>query len=224
MSIETARKQISVALCEDQLLLAQALQSLLDADEELRVVADPVDNAEDIIEVCRQHRPDVVLMDVQLRGPVTGLRAARDIKRVSPATKVVIVSGSGTKEELLIGALEAGACGVVEKTEAVDRVIEVAKAAAKGEILIDASVLPRILQLAADRRDVDQEVGLRLALLTPREREILQLTAQGLGNGDVARRLHLSVRTVETHVRNILKKLGLKSRVELAPRSPADPG
>ncbi len=164
-------------------------------------------------------------MDVQLKGPMTGVEATREIKQVSPATKVVIVSGSKTREALLVAAVEAGASGVVEKTEAVERLVEVTKAAAAGELLIDPAALPRVLQLVAKQRAVRTEVCLRVASLTRREREILQLVGEGLGNEGLAQRLHLSVRTVETHVQNVLRKLGVHSKLEavaLAARASGD--
>ena len=105
----------------------------------------------------------------------------------------------------------------MEKTEAVDRMIEVIKGAAAGEMLIDPAVLPRVLELVSREREARAEVSSRLGELTPREREVLRLMGEGLGNEDLAGRLHLSVRTVETHVQNVLRKLGVHSKLEAVP-------
>ena len=152
-------------------------------------------------------------MDIQLRGAVNGLEATRQIKRLSPATQVVVVSGMG-QERVLVEAVEAGAVGFVEKTEAVESAIDAVKAAAAGEALIDPGTLSRLLRRAAEAREARRDTSMLTDQLTSREREILQLVAQGLRNADIARSLHLSVRTVQTHVQNILGKLGVHSRLE----------
>jgi DNA-binding NarL/FixJ family response regulator len=180
---------IRLAICEDHRMLADALAMVIADDEELELVAPPVDTAEDAVALCAEHRPDVILMDVQLRGAATGLDATRELKTVSPDTQVVIVSGMG-QDRLLVEAVEAGASGFLDKTEAVEEAIKAIKAAAAGEPLIDPIVLARLIRQAAEER------------------------AQGMRNDDIARSLHLSIRTVQTHVQNILTKLGVHSRLE----------
>ncbi len=163
------------------------------AHPDLLVVADPVDAAETAVEVCRELRPDVVPMDVQLKGSTSGLEATRQIKKVSPSTKVVIVSRSAKRETLLVSAVEVGASEVVEQTEAVD-------------------------QLDARERKTRQDVTSRLAALTRRKRQILGLMSDGLGSEALAGTLRLSVRTVETHVQNVLRKLAVHSKLEAVAR------
>ena len=194
-------------------MLADALQMVVSDEDDLELVAPPVDTAEDIVAVAEEHRPDVVLMDIQLRGPLTGIDATRRIRRISPDTQVVIVSGLG-KERMLVEAVEAGAVGFLDKTEAVEEAISAVKAAAAGEALIDPTTLSRLLRQAAELREASRETDSLIAQLTAREREILQLLSQGLRNEDIASTLHLSVRTVQTHVQNVLGKLGVHSRLE----------
>jgi DNA-binding NarL/FixJ family response regulator len=204
---------IRLAICEDHRMLADALALVVVGEADLELVAPPVDTAEDAVALCEAHHPDVILMDVQLRGAVNGLEATRQIKRISPDTQVVIVSGLG-QDRLLVEAVEAGACGFLDKTEAVEEAISAVRAAAAGEALIDPATLSRLLRRAAEERAAKRDTTRLTDQLTAREREILQLVAQGLRNEEIARALHLSVRTVQTHVQNILGKLGVHSRLE----------
>jgi DNA-binding NarL/FixJ family response regulator len=204
---------ITLAICEDHRMLADALQMVVAEDEELHLVAPPVDNAEAAIALVEEHRPDVILMDIQLRGATTGIEATRSIRKISPDTQVVIVSGLG-QERMLVEAVEAGACGFLDKTEAVEDAIAAVKAAAAGEPLIDPNTLSRLLRQAAEERAATRDTQMLTDQLTNREREMLQLLSQGLRNEDIAGSLHLSVRTVQTHVQNILGKLGVHSRLE----------
>ena len=204
---------IRLAICEDHRMLADALVMVIEDDDELELVAPPVDTAEDAVALCAEHRPDVILMDVQLRGAATGLDATREIKKISPDTQVVIVSGMG-QDRLLVEAVEAGASGFLDKTEAVEEAINAVKAAAAGEALIDPAVLSRLIRRAAEEREARRDETMLTGQLTAREMEILQLLAQGMRNDDIARALHLSIRTVQTHVQNILNKLAVHSRLE----------
>lgn len=194
-------------------MLADALAMVVETDDELELVAPPVDTEDAAVALCEEHRPDVFLMDVQLAGSGNGLDATRRIKRVSPGTHVVIVSGMG-QDRLLVEAVEAGASGFLDKTEAVESAISAVKAVAAGEALIDATTLSRLLRRSAEERAARRDTERLTEQLTAREREILQLVAQGLRNEEIARSLHLSVRTVQTHVQNVLGKLGVHSRLE----------
>ncbi|MCA1727001.1 MAG: response regulator transcription factor [Actinobacteria bacterium] len=204
---------IKLAICEDHRMLADALQMVIEDEEGIELVAKPVDTAEDAVAVVEAFRPDVVLMDIQLRGARTGIDATREIRRLSPGTQVVIVSGLGA-ERMLVEAVEAGACGFLDKTEAVEEAIAAVRAAAAGEPLIDPTTLSRLLRQAAENREATRGADLMIAQLTPREKEMLQLLSQGMRNEEIATSLHLSVRTVQTHVQNILGKLGVHSRLE----------
>ncbi|MGH2723595.1 MAG: response regulator [Actinomycetota bacterium] len=204
---------IRLLIVEDHRLLADSLALVIDDDPALSLVADPVDTAEAAVAAATEHRPDVILMDVQLRGPETGIDATRRIKELVPETKVVIISGLG-HETLLVEATEAGASGFIDKTEAVEAAISAVKAVAAGEALVDPILLSRLLrQMAVERREQGEAQRL-VARLTPREREVLQLIAEGLRNEAIADRLYLSVRTVQKHVQNILNKLSVHSKLE----------
>src|SRR5436305_3588706 len=139
--------------------------------------------------------------------------AARGVKGLAPQAKVVVLTAH-EDERLLVEAIEAGASGFLRKPEGVDELIGALKAAAAGEILVDPQALARMLPLMAREREVRREASERLATLSEREREVLALLTQGLRNEAIAQRLGISPQTVQTHVRNILAKLGVHSKLE----------
>jgi DNA-binding NarL/FixJ family response regulator len=186
---------------------------VIERDGELRLVAPAVQTADRAVELCHEHRPDVVLMDIELKGGMSGIEATRRIKETSPATKVVIMTAHDD-ERLLVEAVEAGASGFLGKDEPADEVLSAAKAAAEGEVLIDPTILARLLHQVTKEREERREVQTRFATLTEREREILRHVAQGQRNDDIAASLFISPQTVQTHVRNVLGKLGVHSKLE----------
>ena len=210
---EPARDDISVLVCDDHRLLTDTLRTVIENDPSLSLVGPPLHTPSEAIEVCEQKHPNVVLMDVQFPDDASGIDATREIKKVSPATNVVIMTAHES-EELLVEAVEAGASGFLRKTEGVEEVLSSVKAAAAGEILIDQSELARLLPQVAREREVRREAEMLLGHLTEREREILQFLGEGQRNEDIAAKLFISPQTVQTHVRNILTKLGVHSKLE----------
>jgi DNA-binding NarL/FixJ family response regulator len=144
---------------------------------------------------------------------MNGIDATRRIKEIAPATKVVIMTAHDD-ERLLVEAVEAGASGFLGKDEAADEVLAAARAAAEGEVLIDPNTLTRLLHQVAREREEQREAKVLLDQLTEREREILRLLAQGQRNDDIAASLFISPQTVQTHVRNLLGKLRVHSKLE----------
>lgn len=200
-------------ICDDHRLLTDTLTTVIENDPELRMLLPPVHSSEEAVGVVGERRPDVVLMDIEFRGSMSGIEATRQIKNVSPSTKVVIMTAHPI-DRLLVEAVEAGASGFLRKTEGVDEVLNAVKAAAAGEILIDRVELARLLPQVAREREAQRDAELLLGQLTEREREILQLLGQGQRNEDIAARLFISPQTVQTHVRNTLTKLGVHSKLE----------
>jgi DNA-binding NarL/FixJ family response regulator len=142
-----------------------------------------------------------------------GIEATRRIKECSPATKVVIMTAHDD-DAVLAEAVEAGASGFLGKDEAIGQVLGAVRAAAEGEVLIDPNTLARLLHRVAVQREERREVGELFGALTEREREILGQLAQGRRNEDIAATLFISPQTVQTHVRNVLGKLGVHSKLE----------
>jgi DNA-binding NarL/FixJ family response regulator len=211
--VDGGDKTISILICDDHKILTDALSMVIAVDESLRMVVPPVHDAESAIAICEEHLPDVVLMDIEFKSGMTGIQATRKIKEVSPSTMVVIMTAHDD-ERLLVEAVEAGASGFLGKDEAAKEVLHAAKAAAEGEVLIDPQVLTRLLHQVAREREARRDALALLDDLTDREREILQLLAEGLRNDGIAERLFISPQTVQTHVRNILGKLRVHSKLE----------
>jgi len=158
--------------------------------------------------------PDVVLMDIMFKGSqMTGIEATRRIKEVSPSSKVVIMTAHDD-DRLMVEAVEAGASGFLSKDLPAEEILNATKAAADGEVLIDPVTLTRLLAQVAREREAQRDALALLNDLTDRERQILQLLAEGRRNDDIATELYISPQTVQTHVRNILGKLRVHSKLE----------
>ena len=206
--------RVSLLICDDHKILTDALATMVALDEELELVSPPVHRAEEAVELVHEHLPDVVLMDLVFKGDgIDGIEATRRIKRSSPSTKVVIMTAHD-EDRLMVEAVEAGASGFMSKDVPAVDVLEAAKAAAAGETLIESSTLTRLLALVEQQREAERDALRLLDDLTEREREILTLLAQGIRNDDIAKQLFISPQTVQTHVRNILGKLRVHSKLE----------
>jgi DNA-binding NarL/FixJ family response regulator len=206
-------RRVTLLICDDHKVLTDALATVVGLDDGLAMIAPPVHEPEAAIALCTEHLPDVVLMDIVFKGGMSGIEATRAIKEVSPSTKVVIMTAHDD-ERLLVEAVEAGASGFLGKDEAASELLSAAKAAADGEVLIDPGTLTRLLAQVARERAEQRDAQMLLNDLTDREREILQLLAEGVRNDEIAARLFISPQTVQTHVRNILGKLRVHSKLE----------
>ncbi len=210
-------QKVTLLICDDHKILTDALATVVGLDPTLVMVAPPVHDPITAIAVCTEQLPDVVLMDIVFKGEgngdMSGIEATRAIKEVSPSTKVVIMTAHD-EDRLLVEAVEAGASGFLGKDEAAEELLSAAKAAADGEVLIDPTTLTRLLAQVAREREAQRGAQSLLDDLTDREREILQLLAEGMRNDDIATKLFISPQTVQTHVRNILGKLRVHSKLE----------
>jgi len=208
------RDPVSLLICDDHKILTDALATVVGLDDELDMVTPPVHTPEEAIGLAEEHLPNVVLMDIVFKGDgMTGIEATRRIKEASPSTKVVIMTAHD-EDRLLVEAVEAGASGFLSKDEAAEEVLAAAKSAADGEVLIDPATLTRLLAQVAREREEKRDALALLNDLTEREREILGLLAEGMRNDEIAAKLYISPQTVQTHVRNILGKLRVHSKLE----------
>lgn len=205
--------KVSLLICDDHKVLTDALTLIVKLDAQLELMVPAVNTPEEAIALAAEHLPDVVLMDIMFKGGMTGIDATRRIKEISPSTKVVIMTAHD-EDRLLVEAVEAGASGFLGKDEAAEHILAAAKAAADGEVLIDPSTLTRLLHQVSQERAERRDALNLLGDLTDREREILQLLAEGKRNEEIANRLFISPQTVQTHVRNILGKLRVHSKLE----------
>jgi DNA-binding NarL/FixJ family response regulator len=186
---------------------------VVERDAELEMAAPPTHSPEEAVEICRELHPDVVVMDISFGGSPTGIEATRRIREACPDTGVLIVTAHHD-DALMVEAAEAGAGGYLSKTEGVGAVLASAKAIARGEVLFDAATLTRLLSSVSRDREAGRRARALFDRLTEREREILHLLTEGLRNEEIAQRLFISPFTVQTHVSNILGKLGMRSKAE----------
>ena len=206
-------RPVRLLICDDHRVLTDALAIVVGLDSGLELVAAPVQDPRSAIELCAELLPDVVLMDIDFKDEMSGIEATRRIKEISPATKVVIMTAHDD-DRLLVDAVEAGASGFLSKDDAAQELLAAAKSAADGEVLIDPQTLARLLPQVARERDLKRDALMLLEDLTEREKEILGLLAQGMRNDAIAAQLYISPQTVQTHVRNILGKLRVHSKLE----------
>lgn len=203
---------VRVALVDDDPLVLAGLRMMLAGDADLQVVAEASDGAE-LVELVDRALPNVVLLDVRMPrlDGITALRALR--ARPAPHPAVIMLTTFGA-EPVVLDALAAGAAGFLLKHTPPERIVSAIHQAAAGE----ASVSPEVLRQLIDRVSTDRphHAADPLAGLTEREREVALAVAEGLGNGEIAERLFVSVGSVKAHVSSALTKLGLENRVQLA--------
>ncbi|HUE59301.1 MAG TPA: response regulator transcription factor [Acidimicrobiales bacterium] len=214
MSDQTAEDEvIRVLIADDQALFRRGLYVVLGTEENIEVVAEAEDG-EQAITKAEEMAPDVVLMDVRMPR-VNGIEAASRIRETLPSTKILMLTVSDEEDDLY-EAIKAGANGYLLKEISVEEVASAIRAVVQGQSLISPSMASKLLnefnslaRQAADRRE-----QLPAPVLTARELEVLKLVARGMSNRDVADQLYISENTVKNHVRNILEKLHLHSRME----------
>jgi two-component system NarL family response regulator len=194
-------------------LFRRGLQLVLADEPDLEIVAEAADGLE-AIERASERLPDVVLMDVRMPG-VGGIEATRRIRNAHPATKVVILTVSEDEEDLF-AAVRAGATGYLLKEVSIDEVAAAVRAVARGQSVVTPSMATKLLsEFNILSRRVDTQHG-NAPRLTDREVEVLRLVAKGMSNKDIANELVIAQNTVKNHVRNILEKLQMRSRMEAA--------
>jgi DNA-binding NarL/FixJ family response regulator len=203
-------RPVRVLLVDDDDLMRAGLRAVLSSDTAIEVVGEAADGR-DAVARARARRPDVVLMDVRMPG-LDGISATRDVLAISPEIKVAILT-TFEDDDYIFGALDAGASGFLLKRTRPEDLMAAVHTVAAGEALLSPSVTRRVIERAAEHPPPDVSAHARLAELTPRELEVLELIADGLSNGEIAGALVVEESTVKTHVRRILRKLGLRDRV-----------
>jgi two-component system response regulator NreC len=202
---------IKVLIVDDHAVLRQALRYLLEAQAGVTVVGD-AENGRDAVDMAEQLQPDVVLMDAVMPG-LNGIEATRQIRRRLPKTKVLILTGY-MEDEQISGALKAGASGYVVKKSDVDELLLGIQAVHRGNPYFSSSIGDGDLtDYLWQLRSNDGRVG--YDLLTSREREVLQLIAEGHSNQQIGQELFISVKTVEAHRAHIMSKLHARNRTDL---------
>jgi NarL family two-component system response regulator LiaR len=199
-------ERITVLIADDHPVVRQGLRTFLEVQEDLELAGEAADGAE-AVELARHSLPDVVLMDLVMPG-VDGIEATRQIRDVSPSTKVIVLT-SFDDDERVFPAIKAGAAGYLMKDVPPAELAEAVRKVHRGEALVAPSVAAKLMQEVAGRRPAGAD-------LTERELDVLRLVARGLSNKVIAQELVVSEKTVKTHVSNILAKLHLADRTQAA--------
>jgi DNA-binding NarL/FixJ family response regulator len=202
---------VRVLVVDDDDLMRAGLQGVLSGDPEIEVAGEAADGREAVYRT-RLLQPDVVLMDVRMPD-LDGIAATRELLGAFPDVRVVMLT-TFEQDDYIFGALNAGASGFLLKRTRPEDLIAAIHTIAAGDSLLSPSVTSRVIERMATGVAPDAARDARLAELTPREREVLELLSGGLSNAEIAETLVVEESTIKTHVKRILSKLGVRDRVQ----------
>lgn len=196
---------IRILTVDDHSVVRQGLRMFLSLDNELEVVGEAADGAE-AVQLAHELQPDVVLMDLLMPG-MDGISATKTIRRELPEVEVIALT-SVLEDQAVYDAMRAGAIGYLLKDTQADELCAAIKAAAAGQVQLSPEAARRLMREVQAPQSPET--------LTPRETEVLRLLAQGKSNKDIGAELVIGIKTVKTHVSNVLSKLGVSSRTQAA--------
>lgn len=203
--------KIRLLLADDHAVVRSGLRMLLDSQPDMEIVGEAATGRE-ALELVRNLRPDVVLMDIQMPD-LNGIESAESIRKTHPDTAVLALT-MHEDDQYFFEMLRVGASGYVPKRAAPDELLTAIRAVSEGGAYMYPSLAMRLLQDYVQRVDAGDEPLIHDDL-TPREREVLVLIAEGMSNAEIAEQLVISVKTVDRHRENIMSKLNLHSRIDL---------
>jgi two-component system nitrate/nitrite response regulator NarL len=207
-------KRILVLVIEDNRLVRDGLATLLGEHPDLKVVA-ALPSANAGLAQMRETRPDVVLVDAAL-GNGDSHRLVRDLRREGPETRVIVMDLLPVQEDV-IEFVRAGANGFIVKDATIDDFVMTIRSVSKGAGVVPQSLTGTLLSHIADQALSRKDPGVLQAVrMTKRERQITDLIAEGMSNKEIAQRLNIALYTVKSHVHNILEKLALHTRLQIA--------
>ena len=211
-AVQPSSDAIRVMICDDHALFRRGLVMVLETEEGIEVVGEAEDG-EDAIAQVEDLAPDVVLMDIRMPR-VSGIEATKAIAERVPGAKILMLTVSDEEEDLY-DAIKAGATGYLLKEISIEEVATAIRAVVGGQSLISPSMASKLLtEFTSLTRKADERQSVPTPRLTDRELEVLKLVAEGMSNREIAGELFISENTVKNHVRNILEKLHLHSRME----------
>ena len=211
-AVDKSPDAIRVLIVDDHALFRRGLQMVLEQETDIVVVGEGGDGAE-AVSKTQELMPDVVLMDVRMpkRG---GIEATKQIKEIAPHVKILMLTISDEEADLY-DAIKAGATGYLLKEVSIEEVGAAIRSVQTGQSLISPSMASKLLsEFATMVKRADEKQAAPQPRLTDREMEVLKLVAKGRNNRDIAKELFISENTVKNHIRNILEKLHLHSRME----------
>lgn len=203
-------RKIKVFLADDHKILRESLVILLSQQENIEVTGEATDGL-DAFKSIVKHKPDIAVIDISM-PMLNGIDLAAKLRLESPDTKIIILTMHKT-EEFVTKALQAGVKGYVLKDNALEELIQSIETVYQGNIFLSQGVAQFVVN--GYLKNIPSEEYAKANLISSREREILQLLAEGKSNKEISDILFLSIKTVETHRANIMRKLGLKSVIDL---------
>ena len=203
---EVETRVLRLLVAEDHALVREGTRNILNAEPDMEVVGEAADG-EEAVSLATSLRPDVAILDIEMPN-MDGIQAAREIRAALPSTAVLMLTAYDD-DAYVVGVLEAGAARYVLKNAPSSALLGAVRALAAGESVLDPAIQRRVVGILARRKkEASQEQ------LSERELEVLRRAAQGLANKEIAAVMGLSPRTVQSHLRHIMNKLGVASRVE----------
>jgi DNA-binding NarL/FixJ family response regulator len=210
--LEAPLEVIRVLIADDQALFRRGLYVVLGTEDGIEVVAE-AENGEEAVAKAQELAPDVILMDVRMPR-MGGVEATAQVRDILPSTKILMLTVSDEEDDLY-EAIKAGASGYLLKEISIEEVAEAVRAVHQGQSLISPSMASKLFnEFTLLARRASEQAQLPAPVLTARELEVLALMAQSKSNREIAEALFISENTVKNHVRNILEKLHLHSRME----------
>jgi DNA-binding NarL/FixJ family response regulator len=208
-----SRKPYRLVIAEDHKMLRDTLRMLFNTDPETRMkVVGEAGDGREAVQCVARHHPDLVLMDLSMPG-MSGQQAISEIKSSTPSTKILVLT-MHSAEEIIMSALKAGADGYVLKEDSFDELLVAMKHVLEGKPHLSPEVSQKVLQGYLKATDPG-DAGTSQETLTPRESEIIRLVAEGYKSREIAERLGISLKTVETHRAHTMKKLDLRNAAEM---------
>ncbi|MGW0758233.1 response regulator transcription factor [Streptomyces sp. NPDC002814] len=217
--MDSEREPVRVVIVDDEQLVRMALRLVIDGEPDLTVVAEAADG-DAAITVVDEQRPDVVLMDVRMPGR-DGLSTTRELL-TRPAPPRVLMLTTFDSDDLVLGALRAGALGFVLKDTPPPQILDAVRTVADGNPVLSPAATARVIAAATGpqsphaRSSTREAARKQLSTLTERERETARAIADGLGNPEIAQRLHIGIATVKAHTSSLFAKLAVENRVQIA--------
>lgn len=204
---------MEIMIVDDHPLFREGLKTIVSRDKKYSICAEAGSGREGL-DLARTHRPDIMLVDISMPDK-SGIQMIRELKEALPNTRFVIIS-MHSEADYIVEAFRAGATGYMVKESAAAQLLKGLDTVASGELFLDNALSQEVVfRLLQDNSAPKKNSSDPYSTLTPREQEVMRMLAEGLSPKEVAKQLFISPKTVENHRTNLMKKLGLKSTVEL---------